>query len=152
MADSTYMASIYRLEATVFRDSARRLNVSFEADGQSLEGNRMALPVYYLVSHAAELFLKAALFKRGVTDDDLKKYTVRHSLNALRDALQAKGLCISSEAIQILDGLNAQHESHALRYTALVDNGRKLYMPPPALAFAMLDELLLLTRVSTQGV
>jgi len=43
MADSTYMASIYRLEATVFRDSARRLNVSFEADGQSLEGNRMAL-------------------------------------------------------------------------------------------------------------
>src|SRR5580658_9519128 len=100
MTDGTYMASIYRLEAMAFRDGARRLNNSFEAEGQTLEGlegNRMALPFYYLVSHAAELFLKAALFKRGLTDDDLRKYAVRHSLRALREALQSKGLSISAE-------------------------------------------------------
>jgi len=152
MTDGTYMASVYRLEAVAFQDSARRLNESFEAEGKSLEGNRTALPFYFLISHAAELFLKAALFKRGFTEGDLKKHGTRHSLSALLVELQNKGLSVSPETVQILSGLNAQHENHALRYTAFVDDGQKTYMPPPSAVFGMLDELLLLTRISTQGV
>jgi hypothetical protein len=152
MTDGTYMASIYRLEAVAFQDSARRLSGSFEAEGKSLQSERIALPFYFLVSHAAELFLKAALFKRGFTEGELKKHGTRHSLSALLAELQKKGLSVSPQTVQILNGLNAQHENHALRYTAFVDDGKKTYMPPPAVVFGMLDELLLLTRISTQGV
>jgi hypothetical protein len=68
------------------------------------------------------------------------------------DALQEKGVSVTPETVHVVTGLHPQHESHALRYTALVDDGKKTYMPPPSLAFKMLDELLLLTRISTQGV
>ena len=46
----------------------------------------------------------------------------------------------------------SKHKTHALRYTALVDDGRSTFMPPVAMVFAMVDELLLLTRLSTQEV
>ena len=96
--------------------------------------------------------LKAVLLKRGFTEADLKKHEYRHSLIALLKALQAKGVSVTPETVRVVTGLHPQHESHALRYTALVDDGKKTYMPPPSLAFKMLDELLLLTRISTQGV
>lgn len=152
MTDSTYMASTFRLEAVAFQDSARRLRESFEAEGKALKGNRTALPFYFLISHASELLLKAALFKRGFSEDDLKKYGTRHSLSVLLAELQRIGLSFSSETVELLSGLSAQHANHALRYTAFLDNGQKIYMPPPIACFDMLAELLLLTRISTQGV
>jgi hypothetical protein len=33
-----------------------------------------------------------------------------------------------------------------------LEDGQKTFMPPPALVFEMLTELLSLTRISTQGV
>ena len=105
-----------------------------------------------MISHATELLLKAALLKRGFTEADLKKHEYRHSLIALLKALQEKGVSVTPEMVRVVTGLHPQHESHALRYTALVDDGKKTYMPPPSLTFKMLDELLLLTRISTQDV
>ena len=75
-----------------------------------------------------------------------------HSLANLLAALQDRGVVVTPDCASLVKGLNAQHERHALRYTALVDDGRPTFMPPPALVFEMLDELLMLTRLSTQGV
>lgn len=151
MSDGTYLASVYRLEAVAFWDSARRLSESFESAGEPLQANHSALPFYFLISHATELLLKAALFKRGFTETDLKKHGTRHSLSGLLSELQSTGVSVSPETIEMLSGLNRQHENHALRYTAFMDNGQKTFMPPPAMVFAMLDELLLLTRMSNKA-
>ena len=110
------------------------------------------IPIYFLVSHATELLLKSALLKRGFTDADLKKRDYRHNLNSLLTALQKMGVVVTPESLRLINGLHKQHLSHALRYTVLVDNGEKTYLPPLTLIFTMLDELLMLTRISTQGV
>jgi len=108
-----------------------------------------AIPLYFLASHAAELFLKAALLKRGFDELDLKKYDYRHNLNSLLSELQKKEVSVTDRCVATIDGLSGQHEKHALRYTVLVDDGNKTYWPPLSSVFSMLDELLLLTRVST---
>ncbi|MGH9758238.1 MAG: hypothetical protein ACRD4M_10915 [Candidatus Acidiferrales bacterium] len=152
MTDSTYMASIYRLQAVNFSQSAKRLNASFGWDLDLSPASIDSLPFYFLISHTTELLLKSALLKRGFSENDLKKFVYGHNLIALLEKLQGKGVSVTSESAILIRGLNSQHQNHALRYTALVDDGQKTYMPPPALVFAMLDELLLLTRISTQGV
>jgi hypothetical protein len=151
MTDSTYMASVYRLEAVNFRMSAETLCLAFKTPREASPGSISALPFYFLISHATELLLKVALLKRGFTEPDLKQSRYRHSLVTLMEELQNKGVSLSPEAVRVVTGLHPQHESHALRYTALVEDGRKTYMPPPSIVFEMLDELLLLTRISTQG-
>ena len=152
MADSIYVASIYRLEAVNFWQSARTLSASFETNPEVSPASIASIPFYALISHATELLLKSALLKRGFTENDLKKFNYRHSLVALLEELQAKGVSVTSDTVLLIRGLHSQHENHALRYTALVDDGQKTYMPPPSLVFAMLEELLSLTRISTQGV
>ena len=152
MFDATYMASIYRIEAVNFCESAKKLSAAFETPEDASPASISALPFYFLISHATELLLKSALLKRGFTENDLKKHEYRHSLVALMEALQKKGVSVTSETVRVVTGLHLQHESHALRYTALVDDGKKTYMPPPSLVFQSLDELLLLTRIYTQGV
>lgn len=66
--------------------------------------------------------------------------------------LQKKGLPVSSDTTAVIQGLSEQHKTHQLRYTVLVDDGTKTYWPPLSLVFAALEELLLLTRISTHGV
>ncbi len=99
-----------------------------------------------------ELLLKSALLKRGFTEDVLKQRKYRHNLLRLLSELQTGGVSVSPESERLVNGLHPQHQDHALRYTALVDDGEKTYMPPPPLVFATLDELLLLTRISKQTV
>lgn len=152
MQDGTYLASIYRLEAVNYWESAKTLSASFETKLEEAPGNISAIPFYHLISHAAELLLKSALLKRGFTESDLKKFTHRHSLKNLMEELQTKGVDVTPNTIQVIIGLDKQHQKHALRYTALVDDGEKTYMPPPKLVFEVLGELLMLTRISTQGV
>jgi hypothetical protein len=81
----------------------------------------------------------------------LKQREFRHNLNSLLAALQKKGVAVTPESVHLISGLHSQHLSHALRYTVLYDTGKKTYLPPLQLVFAMLDELLMLTRISTQG-
>jgi len=152
VTDSTNLSSIYRLTAVNFRLSAETLNATLEMKPNGTPAKLTAIPLYFLASHAAELFLKSALLKRGFTEDALKQYDYRHNLNSLLLALQDTGVSVTPDTVNLINGLHAQHKAHALRYSALIDDGQRTFLPPPSQLFLMLDELLLLTRISTQGV
>ena len=92
MGDSLYLASAYRMTGVNFRPAAETLAVAMETKDDGTPANLTAIPFYFVASHAAELFLKSALLKRGFTESDLKQYDYRHSLNALLLAVQG---CIS---------------------------------------------------------
>jgi hypothetical protein len=53
----------------------------------------------------------------------------------------------SVEAVSIVEGLSLQHGHHLLRYDFLTNP----FMPPPKGLWPVLDEFLLLTRISTHG-
>ena len=92
------------------------------------------------------------MLKRGFPEADLRKYDYRHNLEALLQELQKKGVPVTANTTAIINGLSEQHQTHQLRYTVLVDDGTKTYWPPLVLVFQALDELLMLTRISTHGV
>lgn len=145
--DPIYWASVYRLTAVNFRASAEALLPSIELRDDGSPAKLTAIPFYFLVSQAIELFLKSALLKRGFVPTDLKRFDSRHNLKALLELLTKKGLPVSPEAISIVEGLSSQHAHHLLRYHFLINP----FMPPPASLWPVLDELLLLTRISTHG-
>lgn len=152
MQDSIYIASIYRVTGVLFWESAKALSAGIELNDRGVPTKLTVLPMYFLASHAAELFLKSALLKRGFSEQELRQFSYRHNLAKLLEALLDKGVTVTPMAADLVQHLSAQHETHALRYSALVDDGRPTYMPPPASVFEMLEELLMLTRISTQGV
>jgi hypothetical protein len=152
MNDTIPLAVAYYTNGVNFWNSAEALKSTLELDRDGRPTKLTAIPLYFLASHSAELFLKAALLKRGFNESDLKKYEYRHNLNALLYELQNKGVYITDETKVVVKGLSEQHKNHSLRYTVLVDNGEKTYWPPLPSVFSMLDELLLLTRISTQGI
>jgi len=146
MADSTYLASIYRLTGVNFWESAKKLDSVMEKTGDNTPIKVTAIPFYFLVSHAAELFLKSALLKRGWNEQQLKKYDYRHNLDSLLCELQSIGIIVTPETANLINRLSPQHADHSLRYKA-----QKIYLPPTNLIHSALEELLLLTRISTQG-
>jgi hypothetical protein len=152
MHDSIYMASIYRLTGVNFWQSAKHLTERLEVDDRGVPTKLTALPLYFLVSHATELLLRSALLKRGFSELDLRQLSYRHNLDKLLTALEGKGVTVTPRTASLVRQLSAQHQTHALRYSALVDGGKPTYMPPLGLLSEMLEELLLLTRISTQGV
>jgi len=145
--DPIYWASVYRMTAVNFRMSAEALLPSLELRDDGSPAKLTAIPFYFLVSQAIELFLKSALLKRGYVLADLKRFDNRHHLNALLELLKKQGLPVSAEATSIIAGLSPQHAHHLLRYHLLVNP----FMPPPVNLWPVLDELLLLTRISTHG-
>lgn len=145
-----YLASVYRLTGVNFWQSAKALSAPIEVD--DAPKSLTTLPFLFLASHASELLLKSALLKRGFSDGELKQFSYRHNLDALLTALLGRGVRVTPETVNLVRHLSAQHKSHALRYSALVDDGQPIYVPPPRLVFEALEELLLLTRLSTQGV
>lgn len=152
MIDSVALASAYRLQAVNFRLSAEKLSATMETKKDGTPARLTAIPFYFLVSHSAELLLKSALLKRGFTESDLKRYNYRHNLNSLLAALQKKGVSVTLNTVNLINGLHSQHQLHIFRYNAIVSIRQKLYLPPAPLLFAMLDELLELTAISVQGV
>jgi hypothetical protein len=112
--DRVVLASTYRSTATIFRMSATVLLNDFQARNEILPGNARAIPFYYLISHAIELLLKCALLKRGQSADDLKKYPIRHSLDALLQKLMQLGVPLSDRAVTVIGALSRQHEKHDL--------------------------------------
>ena len=151
MSDNIPVAVAYRLNGANFRASAEVLASALELDRDGRPTKLTAIPLYFLASYAAELYLKAALLKRGFDEPTLRK-RFGHDLDSLLAALQQAGVSVTDETVATVKGLSDQHSKHALRYTVLVDDGKKTYWPPLSLVFSMLDELLLLTRISTQGV
>jgi hypothetical protein len=152
LSDPACLAIIYRGMAIVFWNSAKVVGASLEINSDGTPARVTAIPFYFLVTHAAELLLKSALLKRGFQDGDLKRFDRRHNLAALLEELQEKGVSVNPGTVRSIHGLHSQHKNHALRCSALLDDGQKTYMPPLPLMFSMLEELLLLTRISTQGI
>lgn len=138
----------YRLNGVNFRASAEKLSNDIEVDDRGCPKKLTAIPAFYLASHAAELYLKAALLKRNISEADLRRCGVRHNLSALLDLLLSKNAQISSQTQEVIRGLSVQHDEHALRYTVLVPDGKKTYWPPFSRVFSSLDELLLLTKTT----
>ena len=95
--DSIYIATIYRLTGVNFWHSAEKLAESIEVNEIGQPTKITALPFYYLTSHAAELFLKAALLKRGFSEQDLKKFDYRHNLKNLLNELILKGIEVTPQ-------------------------------------------------------
>jgi hypothetical protein len=152
MSDAISVASAYRLTAVNFWMSAKIVSASIETNSDGTPAKLTAISFYFLVSHAVELLLKSALLKRGFQEGVLRTFDYRHNLDALLEELRKLGVSVSPDTIHLISGLHSQHQSHGLRYTALVDDGQKTYMPPLPLVFSVLEELLLLTRVSKQGI
>jgi len=149
--DPIVVASAFRLQGVNFQRSAGVLAASLDWDENDRPKRLTALPFYLLVSYAAELFLKAALLKRGWSEHELKRFELRHNLSALAAELASVGVALSPRLGALLDQLSKQHATHQLRYTVLLDNGEKTFLPPRGVVLAALDELLSLTRISTQG-
>jgi hypothetical protein len=145
--DPIYWASVYRMTAVNFRMSAEAILPSLELRDDGSPAKLTAIPFYFLVSQAIELFLKSALLKRGYVPADLKRLDSRHNLKALLNLLKKKRLPVSPEATRIIEGLSPQHACHLLRYHLLINP----FMPPSVSLWPVLDELLLLTRISTHG-
>ena len=146
------LAVAYYINGTGFRMSAERLMDGLELRADGSAAKLTAIPLFFLASHAAELFLKAALIKRGFPPEKLKKFDYRHNLSALLLELKNMGVPVTDETSAVVNRLSQQHTNHQLRYTVLLDDGKKTYWPPLSLVFAMLDELLLLCRISTHGI
>ena len=91
MKDNIPLAVAYYTNGVNFRMSAERLREGIGLDDAGRPKKLTAIPLYFLASHAAELFLKAALLKRGFAEADLRKYDYRHNLAALLQELQRKG-------------------------------------------------------------
>lgn len=151
MQEFVPLAVAYYLNGVNFKISARTLADDIEVRDDGRPSKITAIPLYFLASHAAELFLKAALLKRGFPEATLKKFDYRHNLSGLLAEIQEKGLPVTDDTADVVQGLSKAHEKHQLRYTVLVDDGSKTYWPPLAMVFSALDELLLLCRISTHG-
>lgn len=150
--DTIPLAVSFYVNGINFRASAEQLAEGLELDDEKRPTQLTCIPMYLLASYAAELFLKSALLKRGLSEKDLKQFSLRHNLNALMGKLLELGVPVTSEAHSVVLGLSEQHETHDLRYSVLLDNGKKTYLPPVDLLFRTLDELFSLTRLSTHGV
>jgi len=70
-----------------------------ELDERGVPISITAVPFYFLTSHATDLFLKAALLKRGIEEESLRKFDYRHNLTSLLIELQATGVSISEKTV-----------------------------------------------------
>ena len=102
MSDPIYLASVYRLTAVNFWESAKIVSASLETKSDGTPAKVTAIPFYFLVSHAAELLLKSALLKRGLQEGDLKKFDYRHNLDALLDELRKQGVSVTPDTVHLI--------------------------------------------------
>lgn len=152
LENSIPLAVEYYTNGSNFRASAEKLAETLQLDANSKPTKLTAVPLFFLASHAAELFLKAALVKRGFSESDLRKFDYRHNLSSLLVALVEKGVPVTEKTSAVINSLSDQHQNHHLRYTRIFTGDGKMSWPPLPLLFSSLDELLLLCRISTHGV
>jgi len=149
--ESEHLATTFRWMAVIFWENAKTLDKEIERNEKGMPTKYTAIPYYYLISHATELMLKTALLKRGVTKGQLRKFEYGHNLKNLLKGLLELDLKISQSTQEIIIGLNGQHKDHSLRYEVLFNDDKQTFTPPSELLNGMLDELLSLTRIATQG-
>jgi hypothetical protein len=101
-------------------------------------------PQNHLFAMAAELALKAFLGRVGVSEKELKRQDVRHSLNSLLLLAISKGLRTTHEVADVVMAMDAAHSSHAYRYVPRPEEGRSVtvYSARPASAYLAIQRLL----------
>lgn len=111
-------------------------------------------PLNHLLSMSAELTLKAFLEREGVTEKELKKATIRHSLNSLLLLAVKRGLRTNRDVADVIIEMDAAHSSHAYRYVRRPADGESLtvYSAHPAVAVKALQGLLDQCAVDTHEI
>lgn len=101
-------------------------------------------PQNHLFAMAAELALKAFLERGGVSEKELKRQNVRHSLNALLMLAIDRGLRTNRDVAEVLMQMDEAHSSHAYRYVPRPEEGEvvTVYSARPASAYPAIQRLL----------
>lgn len=101
-------------------------------------------PLNHLFSMSAELTIKAFLEREGVSEKELKRARIRHSLNALLLLAMNHGLRTTRDVANAIMEMDEAHSSHAYRYIPRPAEGEPItvYSAHPAVAFTALQELL----------
>jgi hypothetical protein len=73
-------------------------------------------PIYWEISHAIELALKAFLLSTGMTEGELRGPAVRHNLRELLDRALANDLALPNDVIGVIQGLSPAHAAFYFRY------------------------------------
>jgi hypothetical protein len=76
----------------------------------------LSSPIYFLLSHAIELVLKAYILAAGGTEAELRPQKVRHQLDELRNRAGALGYSPSEKLSAVIDMLAPYHANHSFRY------------------------------------
>lgn len=85
MNDNIPLAVAYYINGSNFRVSAERLMEGLDLDSSGRPTKLTAVPLYFLASHAAELFLKAALLKRGFAEGGPEKTRLSAQLGCVAE-------------------------------------------------------------------
>ncbi|SFD34002.1 hypothetical protein SAMN04488059_1433 [Devosia psychrophila] len=106
--------------------------------------NALWEPQNHLFAMAAELALKAFLERAEVLEKELKRQSVRQSLNGLLLLAVSKGLRTSHEVAEVLMEMDEAHSSHAYRYVPRPEEGEAVtvHSARPANAYAAIQRLL----------
>lgn len=101
-------------------------------------------PLNHLLSMSAELTVKAFLEREGVSEKELKRASIRHSLNALLLLAVNHGLRTTRDVANAIMEMDEAHSSHAYQYIPRPAEGESLtvYSAHPAIAFTALQKLL----------
>jgi hypothetical protein len=130
-------AATYFLSARIFTKSAQRLAKCFADDKWQITNNAEAAPVYYLVSHAAELFLKALAVSHGLPI----RWEHNHDLVGLLGELEAIKVKVTPASRKVLEELSPEHKRHLLRYDAFFLGNEGGFQSNEQQLFTMLEEL-----------
>ena len=76
-------------------------------------------PLYFLMGHAAELVLKAALVYKEFDESSLKKNELRHDLNALLNKNKENHIRIDNDFEVFVDAIAENFKDHDFRYARI---------------------------------
>jgi hypothetical protein len=137
------LAIRYRLTGLAFWECARNSeNVIKKRVGTPTDIE--IIPYLFVVAHAVELLLKAALARRGYSEQELRKKPIRHNLNQLLESLQSNGVVLSSSTVELINGLSEDHDEFLLRYGQAFFRKTKNLAPMDKFS-DMISELLIFT-------
>lgn len=131
----------HKLTTTI---AVRYLDAAIVLHKNSPSPNALWEPLNHLFAMSAELALKAFLERMGVSAQELRKQSIRHSLNSLLLLAIKHGLRTSHDVADVLLEMDEAHASHAYRYVPRPANGEvtTVYSAHPAVAFAAVQRLL----------
>jgi hypothetical protein len=129
-------AATYILSAQIFTKSAERLAKCFADEKWQISNTPQAVPLYYLVSHAAELYLKALVVSHGLQI----QWEHNHDLVGLLGELESIGVKVTTASRKVLEELSPEHKGHSLRYDAFF-LGKGGFQSNEKQLFTMLEEL-----------